>query len=153
MVLKPIETQYRGYRFRSRLEARWAVFFDALGIKWEYETEGYDLGEAGWYLPDFWLPEIGWFVEVKPTGEITDKEQQKINALDDSPPVNAMGVMVMKGPPAIPTLWDDPIATDESACCTSYLLTWIDIDNENWTLIETAVNAARSARFEHGETP
>lgn len=51
--MKAIETRYKGYRFRSRLEARWAVFFDALGIKWEYEPEGYDLGEAGWYLPDF----------------------------------------------------------------------------------------------------
>ena len=51
--LKPIETQYKGYRFRSRLEARWAVFFDALGLNWEYEVEGFDLGETGWYLPDF----------------------------------------------------------------------------------------------------
>ena len=35
--LKAIETEYKGYRFRSRLEARWAVFFDACGVKWEYE--------------------------------------------------------------------------------------------------------------------
>lgn len=65
-MIKPIETVYNGYRFRSRLEARWAVFFDALGIKYEYESEGYDLGEAGWYLPDFWLPEIECFAEIKP---------------------------------------------------------------------------------------
>lgn len=64
--IKPIETLYNGYRFRSRLEARWAVFFDALGIKYEYEKEGYDLGELGWYLPDFWLPEYGWVFDVKP---------------------------------------------------------------------------------------
>lgn len=25
--IKPIETIYNGYHFRSRLEARWAVFF------------------------------------------------------------------------------------------------------------------------------
>jgi hypothetical protein len=31
-MLQAIETFYRGYRFRSRLEARWAVLFDALGI-------------------------------------------------------------------------------------------------------------------------
>lgn len=74
--IKPIETQYKGYRFRSRLEARWAVFFDALGIEWQYEPEGYDLGEAGWYLPDFWLPiqhhlysPAGYWVEIK--GEIS----------------------------------------------------------------------------------
>lgn len=65
--MRAIETRYKGYRFRSRLEARWAVFFDALGIGWEYEPEGYDLGEADLYLPDFWLPNIsnGIWVEIK----------------------------------------------------------------------------------------
>ncbi len=53
--IKAIETVYNGYRFRSRLKARWAVFFDSLGIQYEYEPEGFDLGDAGWYLPDFWL--------------------------------------------------------------------------------------------------
>lgn len=67
--LKPIETVYNGYRFRSRTEARWAVFFDALGLKWEYEKEGFDLGKAGCYLPDFWLPGLKLWVEVK--GELT----------------------------------------------------------------------------------
>ena len=33
--IKPIETIYNGYRFRSRLEARWAVLFDALGVEME----------------------------------------------------------------------------------------------------------------------
>lgn len=65
-MIKAIETSYKGYRFRSRLEARWAVFFDALGIKWEYEKEGYDLGAYGYYLPDFYLPEAESFIEVKP---------------------------------------------------------------------------------------
>lgn len=64
-MIKAIETRYAGCLFRSRLEARWAVFFDTLGIRWEYEKEGYDLGEAGWYLPDFWLPESSTWVEVK----------------------------------------------------------------------------------------
>ena len=56
--IAPIQTRYKGYHFRSRLEARWAVFFDALNIEWEYEKEGYDLGELGWYLPDFYLPQM-----------------------------------------------------------------------------------------------
>ena len=55
-VAKAIETKYRGYRFRSRLEARWAVFLDAWGVSWKYEPEGYDLGDQGWYLPDFYIP-------------------------------------------------------------------------------------------------
>jgi hypothetical protein len=65
MSIQAIETKYNGYRFRSRLEARWAVFFDTLGIRYEYEKEGYDLGEYGMYLPDFWLPENNIFIEIK----------------------------------------------------------------------------------------
>lgn len=64
--MKAIETQYKGYRFRSRLEARWAVFFDRQGIAWEYEKEGYNLGSVGLYLPDFWLPQVSMWAEVKP---------------------------------------------------------------------------------------
>lgn len=75
-MITPIETIYKGYRFRSRLEARWAVFMDACGADWEYEPEGIsavsyaepglDLNEDGnvireypvqtfstYYLPDF----------------------------------------------------------------------------------------------------
>lgn len=37
-----------GYRFRSRLEARWANFFTTIGWDWEYEP----LDLAG-YIPDF----------------------------------------------------------------------------------------------------
>lgn len=64
---KSTPTIYAGTKFRSRLEARWAVFFDCLGIRWCYELEGYQL-KSGWYLPDFWLPElcVPMFVEVKP---------------------------------------------------------------------------------------
>lgn len=52
-AIKPIETLYHGYRFRSRLEARWAVFFDSLGVKYEYEPEGFQLPDGSMYLPDF----------------------------------------------------------------------------------------------------
>jgi hypothetical protein len=58
-----IETSYKGYRFRSRLEARWAVFFDRMKWSWKYEPQGYDIG-SDCYLPDFWVDQIGW-VEVK----------------------------------------------------------------------------------------
>lgn len=63
--IKAIETEYNGYRFRSRLEARWALFFDALGIRYEYEPEGYSLSDGSMYLPDFYLPDIKYYVEVK----------------------------------------------------------------------------------------
>jgi hypothetical protein len=61
-----IETLYKGYRFRSRLEARWAVFFDYLGVAWEYEPQGYVLGDGSRYLPDFWLPDLKYWIEIKP---------------------------------------------------------------------------------------
>lgn len=78
--MKAIQTQYKGYKFRSRLEARFAVMFDALGLKWQYEPEGYDLGEAGWYLPDFYLPDLDVWVEVK-AKPLNAEEREKAFAL------------------------------------------------------------------------
>ena len=63
--IKPIPTHYKGILFRSKLEARFAYFFDQLSLKWKYETRAYKLPTLGWYLPDFTLSNI--FVEVKPT--------------------------------------------------------------------------------------
>ncbi len=45
--VKALETHYRGWRFRSRIEARWAVFFDALGISWDYELEPWKRHRSG----------------------------------------------------------------------------------------------------------
>ncbi len=81
--MKPIETEYKGYRFRSRLEARWARFFDACHVAWEYEPEGYDLGDGLYYLPDFLLHGVDGrdggdlYVEVK--GQMTELDALKIN--------------------------------------------------------------------------
>jgi hypothetical protein len=80
--IKAIETVYAGHRFRSRLEARWAVVLDALGIEWRYEEEGYDLGELGWYLPDFWLPKLNTYLEVKANAP-TSEERSKLRRLVD----------------------------------------------------------------------
>jgi len=69
-TLKPIETRAYGCRFRSRLEARYAVFMTELGVEWKYELEGFAL-ESGNYLPDFFLPgvgENGIWLEIKPHG-------------------------------------------------------------------------------------
>ncbi len=63
--IKPIEPTYNGYRFRSRLEARWALYFDLVNIKYEYEPEGYVLENGECYLPDFYLPEVNAYFEVK----------------------------------------------------------------------------------------
>lgn len=94
--VQAIETRYKGYRFRSRLEARWAVFFDALGIKWEYEHEGFDL-DGVWYLPDFYFPEGDYFVEIKPGRQPDEAETEKWVRLSRHRPI-----AVMLGTPELP---------------------------------------------------
>ncbi|WP_068922165.1 hypothetical protein [Planobispora rosea] len=71
MNIKPIETHYAGCRFRSRLEARWAVFFDRIGARWQYEPQGFTI-DGRTYLPDFLLPDCGTWVEVKGCEEDLD---------------------------------------------------------------------------------
>lgn len=66
MPLQAIQTSFNGHLFRSRLEARWAVFFTALGIDYRYEPEGFDLGGGVKYLPDFYLPKQRTWIEIKP---------------------------------------------------------------------------------------
>lgn len=102
---RAIETLYAGYRFRSRLEARWAVFFDALGLQWEYEPEGFDL-DGVWYLPDFRVKtpqgEDIWY-EIKPKGVETDDKFTKFcavlgdwtarNVLLSGDPVDVIGLL------------------------------------------------------------
>lgn len=63
--MKAIPTEYGGVTFRSRLEARWAMFLDESNIPWKYEWEGYDL-DGYKYLPDFYLPKRDAFLEIKP---------------------------------------------------------------------------------------
>ncbi len=81
-ALKVIQTEYKGYKFRSRLEARWAVFFDACGVSWEYEPEGFVLSDGKYYLPDFLLHGVDGrggsdlYVEVK--GKMTEEDAEKI---------------------------------------------------------------------------
>jgi hypothetical protein len=76
--IKAIKTVYNGYLFRSRLEARWAVFFDELKIKYEYEPEMAEVGRifVQNYIPDFFLPEIELYIEIKGQ-EPTENEIRK----------------------------------------------------------------------------
>lgn len=93
-----IPTEYKSHTFRGRTEARWAVFFDTLGIRWEYEKEGYEL-PSGRYLPDFWLPTQGYWIEIKGK-EPTEREVQlgiELSIATDSP------VFIFFGPIPSPT--------------------------------------------------
>jgi len=62
--LTAIETTYNGIVFRSRMEARWAMFMDALGIAYEYEPDAFRIGGIS-YLPDFFIPHMDSFLEIK----------------------------------------------------------------------------------------
>lgn len=69
-MLKAINTMYQGRRFRSRLEARWAIFFDAIDVGWEYEVEGFEISDTK-YLTDFKISSFGAnrvdaYIEIKP---------------------------------------------------------------------------------------
>lgn len=65
MSVQAIPTIYRGIEFRSRLEADWAATLDSLGMTWIYEPEGYRLQGGSGYSPDFWLPDVRVWIEVK----------------------------------------------------------------------------------------
>lgn len=191
--IKPIETRYKGYRFRSRLEARWAVFFDAIGIEWEYETEGYNLGSSGCYLPDFWLPQFSLWVEVK-AQEFTVQEFRKCVSLSA---LTGFDTLMLVGVPSnrwysiasfVHSYYTGAyVALSEVAVSDIYLekrtlpeRVWEETQrhpdeeelNDSGEVIGTvynfatpdaagvltaatkrACNAARSARFEHGEVP
>lgn len=176
---KAIETEYNGYKFRSRLEARWAVFFDSLGVQYEYEKEGFKL-EHGWYLPDFWLPDLDVWVEIKPDmNKWNDDAWTKCNDL-----ATASGKLVLlsSGSP-----WPDEYflmdfrAFDpkegygmtegawaqcrkcDGVCIVEHTNGWFPLGphtcgkNEKWPLVDdfapklkAAYKAARQARFEHG---
>lgn len=180
-MIQAIETIYKGYKFRSRLEARWAVWFDSLGIQWEYEKEGYQL-RSGWYLPDFWLPQFNAWFEIK--GETIDYSHgdwQKCRDLADAhcPVLLAQGNI---GEESI-TLFAHDVTESGTAGSGEYEGYWAfgaqdiifatpylyrrSIDDCNWEtltwvhesgkphhyLLQLAYRAARSARFEHGEKP
>lgn len=156
----PIETEYGGYRMRSRLEARWAVFFDALGVAWEYEKEGYEMS-SGRYLPDFWLPQVSMFAEVKPT-VFSTREQEKCFDLAthtgnpclllDGTPTCKMYMVAMPRESEIVQEMRGCILTNNRGCITVQGKFWYCDDFELFHDTYNAVAAARSARFEYGES-
>lgn len=72
--MKAIQTFYRGHLFRSRLEARWAAFFQTIGWTWEYEPIDFN----GW-IPDFGIyGSETIYVEIKPVTEFPEEVAKKI---------------------------------------------------------------------------
>jgi hypothetical protein len=60
-----LPTTYAGITFRSRLEADWAHTLDHHRIPWQYEPEGFHLTDGTKYLPDFYLPSVQGWLEIK----------------------------------------------------------------------------------------
>lgn len=180
-----IETRYAGHRFRSRLEARWAVFFDALRIPWRYEVQGYVV-DGQPYLPDFevdfGLPSGEPFlVEVKGDPAELNRDlmaaaattlRRNVLILGDIPVVelSATGALhwCVGYDPA--TTWQEisfGIAGGEVMRCAPYQCGWssrhappmADVLGRTTSVVNSprrvlaAYDTARTARFEHGETP
>lgn len=77
---RAIKTRYNGTLYRSKTEAKFAFILDKLGIKFEYEPEGFEAGDTR-YLPDFYLPREDKWIEVKGFFETVDYE--KIHLLEE----------------------------------------------------------------------
>ena len=91
--MKAIEIKYAGLHFRSKTEAKWALFMDMIGCKYIYEPEGYDLGDSVFYCPDFYLPDIDTFLEIKPiiggipshTKKLAEQSRKRVITMHGSP--------------------------------------------------------------------
>lgn len=73
-AIAAIPTIYKGRQYRSRLEARWAAFFDLLDWSVEYEPCDFN----GW-IPDFVINGAETvYVEVKPVSQFPEDVARKL---------------------------------------------------------------------------
>lgn len=159
-MIKAILTDYGDHRFRSRLEARWALFFDRVGIAWDYEPEGFSLPVNGRYLPDFWLPESSCYVEIKPflkpetkeTGKCKELSQEHRVLLICGDPLEHRAMTYengdRSGPFARSSMSDWPMVKFSPRMSEISL-----VEFGSYTSTKNAARDARKAKFEHGETP
>lgn len=155
MTMKAINTLYAGNYFRSRTEARWAIYFDLIGVKWEYEKEGYDLGDGVFYLPDFWFPEHQMYGEVKPTDTLLDHEEDKARRLSLQ---SGLNVVILSGQPHCkPCVVFSPRRKTHGVPFIQELvgnygeIFFGEYEIEDGELGAVAALTACMARFEHGE--
>jgi hypothetical protein len=75
--MKVFEVEYNNYTFRSKTEAKWAKLFDVLEIEYVFEPDTYVLDiindnnkrKSIRYLPDFYLPSLDIYLEIKNNGK------------------------------------------------------------------------------------
>ena len=181
-MIKAIQTVYNGHRFRSRLEARWAVFFDAMGIKYLYESEGFELENGINYLPDFYLINHKCWIEIKgcePTETERVKAQLLAKGLGQYVYIFWGGIEPKVGIWYVDSaeffcpsgLWDNQYAWCQCPGCGKLDIQYngraarikcgcgyYALSNDkgySWDTPELlyAYGSATQARFEHGETP
>ena len=158
--LKAIETYYRGYHFRSRTEARWSVYFDAMSMPFDYEREGFKL-PSGWYLPDFWLRELQTWAEVK--GQDFSKTEAQL--CYELAQLTHHDCLMLHGAPDLRTYagfwWNSEgrLEHGHALVCGRWELIWqagapiqvpANPPNDGLDYFEQAIHTARAARFEHG---
>lgn len=80
-TIPPIPTVVDGVRYDSKLEARRVVWFEHLGIRFQYHPSVQRVSHARLYTPDFFLQDFGVFVEVKPYFDVAFLERTKPLAL------------------------------------------------------------------------
>lgn len=123
--MNAIETVYRGIRFRSRLEAKWAVFFDAIGWKWQYEPVDFN-----GYIPDFIIPAHNLLVEVKPFFGVESILQEWRDKICDS---EWKGVAAIVGTSlAAIEMTDGTLLDDGDWCCGVFRDFWSGWANGNY---------------------
>lgn len=90
-------THYAGRRFRSLIEARYAVFFDLIGVGWKYEPKTfYSRTLYLAYKPDFLLPKLCYWIEIKGQPP-SERELQKIDILREVATQKGDKVFVLVG--------------------------------------------------------
>jgi hypothetical protein len=153
VTISAIPTRYAGCHFRSRTEARWAVLLSNLGIAWEYEPQGFQLPSGKRYLPDFRLPELRMFLEIKgaePAGSDLDKVREFAAA------AHAYGYVTLMLVGDIPRPEPDTVDIPARAflvdgeSITDVTTDWMPAHTAQG--LRNALTAARSARFEFGQS-
>lgn len=64
-MIKAIETEYNGQKFKSRLEANMARILNLMGYNWKYEPKSFLLDNGVHYQPDFFVPRLNLWIETR----------------------------------------------------------------------------------------
>ena len=169
--IKAIETRYKGRRFRSRLEARWFIFFESFGLQVEYEREGFVVDGIP-YLPDFYIPAEDLWIEIKPSsieptaqvyaesllmglpgrtilvcGEPCSGKYRVVDTKDSSLR-NSIFLTDRRDDHCLWIFDEDTFSGSQLTSCSAKDHDKLPIESD---FLQAAYNAAIGARFEHGE--